>query len=92
MSNYIALTSNPNPHPVLVLDASASFSDLQESAQQRLSAAKGLLLSLACMSITHASTNDLNNVADAAYLLLEDASDLFKAAGTAAVRREVPHG
>ena len=92
MSNHIALTTNPNQHPVLVLDAGASFNDLQECAQQRLSAAKGLLLSLACMNISQASSTDLNNVADAAYLLLEDASDLFKAARNAAGRLEVTHG
>lgn len=86
MSNLIALTTNPSKTAVMLLDASQPYIDLQECAEQRLSAAKGLLYSLACITISHADAKDVNNLADAAYLLLEDANDLFKAARHAALR------
>lgn len=87
MTDLLPLTSNPSNSPVLLVDKSRCFLDLQECADQRLSAARGLMHSLACMNIGLADAKDLTNVADAVCLLLEDASDLFKAAGEAA-RRE----
>lgn len=88
MANLIPLTGNPTKAPVLLLDANQPFAEIQECAERRLGAARDLLQSLACLKIEAASGHDISNLADAACLLLEDASDLFKAAGQAA-RREV---
>ncbi|MCY1276075.1 hypothetical protein D9M68_310480 [compost metagenome] len=86
MTDLRPLTSNPTEGPVLLLDASRPYLDLQESAETRLSAVRGLMHSLACMTLDHASAQDLSNVATAAALLLDDACDLFKAARQAAQR------
>lgn len=91
MSEFLPLSSNPSTTPVMLIDASQSYSLLQESVEQRLSAARGLVYSLTCMSLSNANANDVSNVAEAAYLLIEDASDLMKAARTAAMREGVRH-
>lgn len=91
MINLVPLTSNPTNTPVLLLDASTPFVDLQECAEQRLCAAKGLLFSLSCMGINQADAKDVSRIADAAYVLLEDATDLFNAARKAALREGVRH-
>ena len=89
MSNLIPLTTNPSKTSVLLLDAGTPYLDLQECAEQRLCAAKGLMFSLSCMSINHADAKDVSRIADAAYVLLEDATDLFSAARNAALREGV---
>jgi hypothetical protein len=80
MNTLIPLTNNPSNTPVLLIDSTASYLDLEACADRRLSAAKGLLDSLAHMKLTDVEPKDLHHMADAAYLLLEDASDLFQAA------------
>ena len=92
MNKLIPLTTNPSHAPVLLIDTNASYIDIQEYAEQRLCAAKGLLFSLSCMSISRADAKDVSGIADAAYLLLADASDLFNAARKAAVAEGVRHG
>lgn len=89
MNKLIPLTTNPSHNPVLLIDTSAAYIDIQEYAEQRLCAAKALLFSLSCMGINRADAKDVNGIADAAYLLLEDASDLFNAARKAAGREGV---
>ena len=91
MTDLLPLTSNPSDSPVILIDKSQRFLDLQECADQRLSAARGLMHSLACMNIGLAAAKDLTNVAEAVCLLLEDASDLYKAAGEAAKREGCKH-
>ncbi|WP_375738400.1 hypothetical protein [Pseudomonas boanensis] len=86
MTKLVPLTSNATNAPVLLIDASRPYLELQECAEQRLSTVRDLLLSLSSMVITHADGKDVNRVADAAYLLLEDASDLLQAARQAALR------
>ncbi|WP_052493768.1 MULTISPECIES: hypothetical protein [Pseudomonas] len=86
MTDLMPLSSNPGSAPVLLIDTSRSYIDLQESAEQRLSAVRGLLQSLALMNITLADANDLRYLSEAAYLLTEDAYDLAKAAHHAALR------
>lgn len=89
MNKLIPLTTNPSQTPVLLIDTSAAYADIQEYAEQRLCAAKALLFSLSCMGINRADAKDVNGIADAAYLLLEDASDLFNAARKAAEREGI---
>ncbi|MFP3851251.1 hypothetical protein [Pseudomonas sp. W5-01] len=91
MVNLSPLTTNPSETPVLLVDTSAPYRDLQECAEQRLSVAKGLVSSLASIKMTTAHAEELSKFADAAYLLLEDASDLFKAAHHAAKREGAGH-
>lgn len=91
MANLAPLTTSPTNTPVLLVDTDASYLDLQECAEQRLHAAKGLLSSLASITITTAHADELSKFADAAHLLLEDASDLFKAAHRAAKREGAGH-
>ncbi|KIQ03334.1 hypothetical protein RU08_06415 [Pseudomonas fulva] len=86
MTDFIPLSSNPTTTPVLLIDTSHSYIDLHESAQQRLSAVRGLLHSLAAMTIAHADATDVQNISAAAHLLTEDACDLVKAAHKAAMR------
>ncbi|MFZ6045681.1 hypothetical protein ACFW0H_06105 [Pseudomonas sp. CR3202] len=86
MTKLVPLTSNATNAPVLLIDASRPYLELQESAEQRLSTARNLLWSLSTMVITHADGRDVNHLADAAYLLVEDASDLLQAARQAALR------
>ena len=80
MNKLIPLTNNPSKTPVLLIDSTASYLDLEACADRRLNAAKGLLDSLAHMSFTNVEPKDLHNFTDAAYLLLEDANDLLQAA------------
>ena len=86
-SRFIPLSENAAQAPVLLLDASAAYLDLQDCAEQRLHAAKNLLLSISCMQIDIAESRDLVCLANAAHLLLSDASDLFSAARKAALRK-----
>lgn len=86
MSKFIPLTTAPSETAVLLIDATAAYLDLEACADRRMHAAKGLLYSLAHMSFTDVEPKDLHNLADAAYLLLEDAGELFQAARHAAVR------
>ncbi|WP_052659260.1 hypothetical protein [Pseudomonas sp. LFM046] len=85
-SRFIPLSENAIKAPVLLLDSSCSYDDLQDCAEQRLHAAKNLLLRFTCMKIDIAESRDLVSVANAAHLLLADASDLFAAARKAALR------
>ncbi|HBO5639836.1 hypothetical protein GFM12_06865 [Pseudomonas aeruginosa] len=89
MTKFVPLTTNATDAPVLLIDSNRPYLELQECAEQRLSTARALLWSLSSMVITHADGRDVNHLADAAYLLLEDASDLFQAARQAALREEV---
>jgi hypothetical protein len=86
-SRFIPLSENAVQAPVLMLDASAAYLDLQDCAEQRLHAARNLLLSISCMQIDIAESRDLVCLANAAHLLLSDASDLFSAARKAALRK-----
>jgi hypothetical protein len=87
MTNFIPLTGNTGTTPVLLLDGGCSYIDLQECAESRLYAARGLLRSLASLELTDANERDLQHFANAAHMLLEDACDLIAAARRAA-RRE----
>ncbi|HEY0286419.1 MAG TPA: hypothetical protein VGC62_05330 [Pseudomonas sp.] len=91
MRKFIPLTATPCENAVLLIDAAASYLDLEACADQRLQAAKGLLYSLAHMGFTDVEPKDLHNLTDAAYLLLEDASELFQVARSAAVRGGAVH-
>lgn len=87
MSNYRPLTSNPNKDAAaLLIDAGQPFAVLDECAEHRLYVAKNLLNSLACMKPSSTDAHDVSNIAEAAYLLIEDAYDLMRAARVAAVR------
>ncbi|WP_052659152.1 hypothetical protein [Pseudomonas sp. LFM046] len=86
-AELIPLTGNARRTPVLLLDGSCSSLDLQECADLRLNAARGLLQSLASIEPGYADERDLVHFAQAAELLLTDACDLLLAARTA-MRRE----
>ncbi|MDH4557821.1 hypothetical protein E8F11_22060 [Pseudomonas sp. BN417] len=88
-SNLIPLTGNAGTTPVLLLDGSCAYIDLQECADMRLNAARGLLHSLATMAPGQADERDLVHFADAAQLLLADACDLLAAARKAARREAI---
>lgn len=86
MTDLLPLSSNPTTTPVLLIDTSCPYLDLQECATQRLKAVRGLLHSLCAMSITEADAIDVQNLSEAAYLLTEEACDLVRAAHKAAMR------
>lgn len=83
----IPLTANAGITPVLLLDGNRACVELQDCADMRLNAARGLLHSLASMTPGDVDGRDLMHIADAAQLLLTDACDLVAAARKAA-RRE----
>ncbi len=87
--NLIPLTANAGTTPVLLLDGACSYLDLQECADLRLNAARGLLHSLATMAPGQADERDLVHFAEAAQLLLTDACDLLAAARKAAHRETI---
>lgn len=91
MTKLMPLTANTSSTPVLLIDMSSSYSDLVEGAEYRLDVAKELMHSVASLSPRQGSAQDLSSVANAAYLLLEDASDLFKAARKVALFQESRH-
>ena len=87
MSTLIPLPHTPAETAVLLIDTTAPYLDIEACAEQRLNAAKGLLCSIAHMRIIDADPKDLHNLSDAAYLLLEDASELYQAARNAVIGR-----
>lgn len=81
MKHLKPLNAHSTSDPVLFIDTQAARADLAENADRRLCAAKDLLHSLCCMTITHGvDGSSLTAVSDAAYLLLSDAHDLLRAA------------
>ncbi|GAC1034395.1 hypothetical protein thsps21_52240 [Pseudomonas sp. No.21] len=85
----VPLTANAGNTPVLLLDGSQPYIELQDCAEMRLSAARGLMRGLASLSPRQADDLDLDLVGmvHAAHVLLTDACDLVAAAHLAA-RRE----
>ncbi len=88
MTDPLPLSSNPTTTAVMLIDSNCSYMDLQESVEQRLRAVRGLLHSLAAMSITQADGLDIQHISEAAYLLAEDGCDLARAAHQAAMREK----
>lgn len=85
----IPLTGNATDTPVLLLDTRCSYIDLQECADMRLNAVRGLLRSLSTMEPGYADHRDLVNVTQAAEILLTDAYDLLAAARQAVHRQRL---
>ncbi|RKR03549.1 hypothetical protein C7446_2074 [Kushneria sinocarnis] len=99
--NDIPLSTNiRHDSPVLVIRGDADFQNLHDCAARRLTAAKEMLFSIASVGIERAVAaegRDLASIANAAYLLLEDADDMLLAIGHAHTRevadaREVRRG
>ncbi|BAQ74028.1 uncharacterized protein POS17_2334 [Pseudomonas sp. Os17] len=84
--NPIPLTRNDTDHPVLYLDANASWTDLYTCAQQRIGAARNLLEILDCAS----GPQDLSQIRFAIGLLLSDGFDLLRTLGDRTLRQADP--
>jgi len=81
MPNYTPLDSNISCDPVFFLNADAEACELFETATQRIQAARNLLNSVTCLSTELAEGADLQNVASAAHVLLQDGCDALQALG-----------
>ena len=76
-NRFKPLSSNAIDNPVLFLNTDAPRLEILDAANLRLSAAKDLIGTIACMTIQDAPDNALVTVCQAAHLLLSDARDLF---------------
>ncbi|MBB3063708.1 hypothetical protein [Microbulbifer rhizosphaerae] len=74
-----ALTAHPTVDPVIFFDRSAKPMDLLDTANHRLGAAQRLLELTASHDLEGADHRALGVVSEAAYLLLSDGYDLFRA-------------
>lgn len=81
MPNYTPLDSNISCDPVFFLNDDAEALELFESATQRIQAARNLLNSVTCFSTDLAEGADLQHIASAAHLLLQDGCDALQALG-----------
>ncbi|AZD60848.1 hypothetical protein [Pseudomonas chlororaphis] len=79
MNGYIPLQT-PTENPVLLIDSSATLTDLLACADQRVRAIHKLMTTLSCMTATTADESDLFQIADIASLLLSDGVALLDAA------------
>lgn len=87
MSQLTPLTYQLGDEPALVIDEACSAEALQDNAEARLEAARGMLETIASLEVaTHLHRHDLANVAQAAQILAADAADLYRAAHTAGKR------
>lgn len=87
MNQFTPLTYQLGNEPVLVIDSTCSADSLQDNAEARLEAARGMLETIANLEVaTHLHCHDLANVAQAAQILAADAADLYRAAQTAGKR------
>jgi hypothetical protein len=81
MNHLKPLSAHSTNDPVLFINTQAARADLTENAERRLGSAKDLMHALCCMTIKNGADGDtINAIADATYLLLSDAQDLFRAA------------
>lgn len=84
MSHLTPLTYLLGDEPVLVIDETCSAEALQDNAEARLEAARGMLETIASLDVAEQlHRHDLANVAQAAQILAADASDLYGAARVA---------
>jgi hypothetical protein len=74
-----ALTASPTVNPVMFFDRAAKTLDLVDTATYRLGAAQKLLELTATCRLRDSDDQALAAVSEAAYLLLSDGYDLFKA-------------
>ncbi|MGL6158956.1 hypothetical protein [Microbulbifer sp.] len=74
-----ALTAHPTADPVIFFDRSAKPLDILDTANHRLGAAQRLLELTASDDVQSADSRALSVVSEAAYLLLSDGYDLFRA-------------
>ncbi len=81
MPNYAPLESNISCDPVFFLNADADAHELFEAATQRIQTARNLLNSITCLSTELAEGADLQHVASAAHVLLQDGCDALEALG-----------
>ncbi|BDB16751.1 hypothetical protein cym2001_01160 [Pseudomonas sp. CYM-20-01] len=81
MPNYTPLDSNISCDPVFFLNVDAEARELFETATQRIQAARNLLNSVTCLSTELAEGADLQHVASAAHVLLQDGCDALQALG-----------
>lgn len=87
MTQLSPLTYRLGEEPVLAVDESCSADALQDNAEARLEAARGLLETIASLDVAYQLPgHDLANVAQAAQILTADAADLYRASHQAAKR------
>ncbi|ANF56348.1 hypothetical protein [Halotalea alkalilenta] len=78
------------------IDPSVGLEEIYEDGEYRLQSARDLMWSLANMSSKHADSSDIDHIANAIHLLLDDALELidyaYKHAISPSKAREVCHG
>ncbi|MGH8387200.1 MAG: hypothetical protein ACRESJ_17195 [Pseudomonas sp.] len=81
MSNYHPLQGNFSATPTLYIDTEAPVSDLLETANHRIKAARNLLNSITCLCVKDAEGHDLEHFANVAHILIQDGCDALNALG-----------
>lgn len=89
IDRFKPLTMQPTATPVLRIDLACDSNDLHDEGMFRLIAAKQMLETVGCLPVHRDSTthpHDAGNIAQAAQILLSDATDLVEAAHSRAQR------
>ncbi|NBA94046.1 hypothetical protein [Pseudomonas sp. R5(2019)] len=66
--------------PVMLINPDASLQDLLAYTDLRIKTTKELMISLSCLNTSAMECRDVSAVADVAYLLLQDGSEVLDAA------------
>lgn len=93
-NQFQPLTMQPTATPVLHIDLACESGDLHDEGMFRLIAAKQMLETIGCLPVHRDGTthpHDAGNIAQAAQILLSDATDLIEAAHDCA-QREIEQG
>jgi len=64
-------------HPVLLIDADTTLSDLHACLRERLDAVLKYLDLMACIHLPDHAEHDINTVSTIARILIQDVSDVF---------------
>jgi len=74
MNDFIRLDPSDS---ILHFDATTALPDLAACAGKRINAGKELLKSMTCIHLNDADSQDLAGVCNAAYMLIEDGSQML---------------
>lgn len=79
MPEFRPLQGNLSTTPTLYIDTEAKASALLENARHRINTVRNMLNSVSCLSVKDAGGHDLEHLANAAHILLQDGCDALDA-------------
>lgn len=77
LHRYANMSHPATAHPVLLIDADATLSDLHACLRERLDAVLKYLDLMACIHLPDHAEHDINTVTTIARILVQDVSDVF---------------